>query len=100
MLRQVLLCLVAFTALATCQRGTEEVLKWQQVTYDVPESVAAKTDGYIPINNIPMSGVHYKNRVFVTVPRRRWGIPSTLNVIDLAPPFPMQNPVLKPYPNF
>lgn len=100
MLRQVLLCLVALTALATCQRGTEEVLKWQQVTYDVPESVVAKTDGYIPINNIPMSGVHYKNRVFVTVPRRRWGIPSTLNVIDLAPPFPMQNPVLKPYPNF
>lgn len=100
MLRLVLLCLAAFATLANGQRKVEEVLKWQQVQFDVPQSVLEAENGYIPINNIPMSGVHYKNRVFVTVPRRRWGIPSTLNVIDIAPPFPNENPVLKPYPSF
>ncbi|XP_055588223.1 L-dopachrome tautomerase yellow-f2-like [Uranotaenia lowii] len=100
MLRLALLCLLGLTASACGQRGTEEVLKWQQVTYDVPESVLSAPDAYIPIGNIPMSGVHYKNRVFVTVPRRRWGIPSTLNEVVLTPPFPNTNPVLKPYPSF
>nr|AAG01014.3 dopachrome conversion enzyme [Aedes aegypti] len=102
MLRLVFLCVVAFAALTVVsgQRQVEEVLKWQQVEFDVPASVLSAPDGYIPINNIPMSGVHYKNRVFVTVPRRRWGIPSTLNVVELEPPYPVTNPVLKPYPSF
>ncbi|XP_058467637.1 L-dopachrome tautomerase yellow-f2-like [Malaya genurostris] len=102
MMRLALLCVASFAGLAFAAnpKAVEEVLKWQQVQFDVPESVTANPDGYIPINNIPMSGVHYQNRVFVTVPRRRWGIPSTLNVVQISPPFPNTNPILKPYPNF
>lgn len=102
LLRWVLLCVASCAVLSNGQghRAVEEVLRWQQVQYDVPQSVLDGEDGYIPINNIPMSGVHYKNRVFVTVPRRRWGIPSTLNVVDLSAPFPNNNPVLKPYPSY
>lgn len=36
---------------------------------------------YIPANNIPMGASHYKGRVFLTVPRRRVGVPSTLNFV-------------------
>lgn len=103
-MRRIVLLTVVVLAALVCpnagQSATEEVLRWQQVQFDVPESVLGAQDGYIPINNIPMSGVHYKNRVFVTVPRRRWGIPSTLNVVEISPPFPNQNAVLKPYPSF
>lgn len=36
---------------------------------------------YIAQNNIPMGASHYKGRVFLTVPRRRVGVPSTLNFV-------------------
>lgn len=94
----VILVLVGLLAFVSGQ--VDEVLKWQKVEYDVPASVLQAENGYIPIGNIPMGAVHYKNRVFVAVARRRWGIPSTLNVVDIAPPFPNTNVVLKPYPNF
>uniref|UniRef100_A0AAG5CXC7 Yellow protein n=1 Tax=Anopheles atroparvus TaxID=41427 RepID=A0AAG5CXC7_ANOAO len=94
----VLLLLTALVAYASGQ--VDEVLKWQKVEYDVPAEVLQRENGYIPIGNIPMGAVHYKNRVFVAVARRRWGIPSTLNVVDISPPFPNSNVVLKPYPNF
>ncbi|XP_055617286.1 L-dopachrome tautomerase yellow-f2-like [Toxorhynchites rutilus septentrionalis] len=102
MLRLVVLLVASFAALAAGQRGVDEVLKWQKVQYssDVPSRILAADNGYIPVNNIPMGAVHYKNRVFVAVARRRWGIPSTLNVVNFSPPFPNTNLLLKPYPNF
>lgn len=36
---------------------------------------------YIPYNNLPVGVSHYKNKLIVTVPRRRVGVPSTLNII-------------------
>lgn len=96
--RVALLLLAGLVALASGQ--VDEVLKWQRVEYDVPAEVLQRENGYIPIGNIPMGAVHHKNRVFVAVARRRWGIPSTLNVVDLSPPFPNTNVILKPYPNF
>uniref|UniRef100_A0A240PPN2 Major royal jelly protein n=1 Tax=Anopheles epiroticus TaxID=199890 RepID=A0A240PPN2_9DIPT len=98
MARVALLLLATLVALASAQ--VEEVLKWQKVEYDVPAEVLQRENGYIPVGNIPMGAVHHKNRVFVAVARRRWGIPSTLNVVDISPPFPNTNVVLKPYPSF
>ncbi|EAA08479.2 AGAP003095-PA [Anopheles gambiae str. PEST] len=96
--RVALLLLAGLAVLVSGQ--VDEVLKWQRVEYDVPAEVLQRENGYIPIGNIPMGAVHHKNRVFVAVARRRWGIPSTLNVVDLSPPFPNTNVILKPYPNF
>lgn len=39
------------------------------------------TQNYIATNNIPMGAAHYKGRIFLTVPRRRVGVPSTLNFV-------------------
>ncbi|CAK1553242.1 unnamed protein product [Leptosia nina] len=53
---------------------------------------------FIQYNNVPMGVEKVGNRLFVTLPRRRYGIPSTLNYIDLEE----QNgrsPPLRPYPN-
>lgn len=38
---------------------------------------------FVSYNNIPMGATHHKGRVFISVPRRRPGIPATLNVIDI-----------------
>ncbi|XP_017031202.1 L-dopachrome tautomerase yellow-f2-like [Drosophila kikkawai] len=55
---------------------------------------------YIPYNNVPMGVTHFRGRLFVTMPRRRVGIPSTLNYIDLSRESRDRSPKLMAYPNF
>ncbi|XP_038220432.1 L-dopachrome tautomerase yellow-f2-like [Zerene cesonia] len=53
---------------------------------------------FIQYNNVPMGAERVGNRLFIALPRRRYGIPATLNYIDLE----MQkerSPSLKPYPD-
>ena len=58
------------------------------------------TQIYIPYNNVPMGVSHHNGKLFVTVPRRRHGIPSTLNYINLQTTRGTQSPPFKPYPNY
>ncbi|KRT85796.1 hypothetical protein AMK59_1416 [Oryctes borbonicus] len=53
---------------------------------------------YIYENNIPMSASRWKNKLFVTVPRRSKGIPSTLNYVPIDKP-ERHNVPLIPYPD-
>lgn len=41
------------------------------------------SEDYVAYNNVPMGATHYKDKIFVTVPRRRVGVPSTLNYVHL-----------------
>ncbi|XP_048480073.1 L-dopachrome tautomerase yellow-f [Plutella xylostella] len=54
---------------------------------------------FVQYNNVPMGVERVGNRLFVTVPRRRFGIPSTLNYIDLTRSSNTRSPSLKPYPS-
>lgn len=54
-------------------------------------------DAYV---NIPFGVAHYKGRLFVALPRRNPGIPSTLNVAVLNGDPPHLNPRLTGYPNY
>lgn len=42
---------------------------------------AEKSADYVAYNNVPMGATHYKGKIFLTVPRRRVGVPSTLNFV-------------------
>lgn len=46
-----------------------------------------------------MGASHYSGRLFVTVPRRRPGIPSTLNYIDIEAEGSTISPMLRAYPS-
>lgn len=59
----------------------------------------AGAPNFIPANNVPMGADHYNGLVFITVPRRRPGIPSTLNYVDLIQKSRNKSPLLKPYPD-
>uniref|UniRef100_A0A1A9WS38 Bee-milk protein n=1 Tax=Glossina brevipalpis TaxID=37001 RepID=A0A1A9WS38_9MUSC len=61
---------------------------------------AENASSYIPYNNVPMGVTHHKGRLFITMPRRRVGIPSTLNYIDLRKDGNEVSPKLHAYPNF
>ncbi|CAH4033201.1 unnamed protein product [Pieris brassicae] len=63
-----------------------------------PDTNADANKFFIQYNNVPMGAEKVGHRLFVAFPRRRYGIPATLNYIDLND----QNgrsPALKPYPN-
>lgn len=49
-------------------------------------------------NNIPMGANIWKGKLFITVPRRRLGVPSTLNYIALKTSTKHNVPLI-PYPN-
>ncbi|GJQ85795.1 hypothetical protein Trydic_g20353 [Trypoxylus dichotomus] len=53
---------------------------------------------YIYENNIPMGASLWKNKLFITVPRRVSGIPSTLNYVPFDKP-ERHNVPLIPYPD-
>lgn len=55
---------------------------------------------YTAYNNVPMGATHFRGRLFVTMPRRRTGIPSTLNYIDMRRDGSQTSPKLHAYPNF
>lgn len=54
---------------------------------------------YTAYNNVPMGATHHKGRLFITMPRRRTGIPSTLNYINMNKAAGNQSPRLRAYPN-
>lgn len=65
-----------------------------------PNNEAVVNASYIPYNNVPMGATHYNGRLFVTVPRRRIGVPSTLNYVDMRKDGNNPSPKLYAYPNF
>lgn len=54
---------------------------------------------YQYVNNIPMGANVWKDKLFISVPRRRYGVPSTLNYVPLNSK-ERHNVPLKPYPNW
>ncbi|CAH1116241.1 unnamed protein product [Phaedon cochleariae] len=50
-------------------------------------------------NNIPMGANVWRNKLFITVPRRRLGVPSTLNYVRLDSSNRYNVPLI-PYPNW
>ncbi|XP_037709172.1 L-dopachrome tautomerase yellow-f2 [Drosophila subpulchrella] len=83
-------------------RGKREIM----TSRDSPVVIKSRVDSddpnapYIPYNNVPMGATHFRGRLFVTMPRRRVGIPSTLNYIDVAKEGSNPSPKLQAYPNF
>lgn len=64
---------------------------------------SAAYDAYV---NVPFGVAHYRNKVnnniklFVAVPRRNPGIPSTFNTVELTGNAPHLNPKLVAYPSW
>lgn len=83
----------------------EVILSWKILDYKFPSPQMRdeflKTKQFIPENN-PLTGIKiFGSRLFVTVPRLRAGVPSTLNYIDLKSiTVKGSSPQLIPYPSW
>lgn len=62
--------------------------QWKQMDFEYPsneERQAAIANGnFIPENVVPVGLEVYKNRLFVTLPRWKKGVPASLAYIDLT----------------
>lgn len=76
--------------------------QWKQLDFDFPSEEArqqALANGdFIPENNLPLGMEVYKDRVFLTVPRWKTGVPASVTYFSLNDS--MESPKLKPYPNW
>lgn len=93
--------IIALTAVISCKAATPQLrFAWKEVdfTWDSPEQrEAAIKDGvFVKANNLPLGLARWNNKIFVTVPRWKNGVASSLNYIDLDG---AQDQLLKPYPS-
>ncbi|CRL01323.1 CLUMA_CG014255, isoform A [Clunio marinus] len=73
--------------------------KWNSIRYkNIP--ISWDTNVYDAYVNVPFGMTRYRDKLFVTIPRRNPGIPSSLNVVELVGNPPYINPMLISYPNF
>lgn len=95
----VLLALLASTKAAI---RLKERFSWKAVDYEYPDEFTKQNDiltgAYIPENNLPVGIEVWKNKLFVSVPRWREGIPSTFNYVDMDKAT-TSSPKLIPYPS-
>ncbi|KAJ0179815.1 hypothetical protein K1T71_004406 [Dendrolimus kikuchii] len=94
--------IIALAAASICNAATPQLrFAWKMVdfTWSSPaeKENAIKENLYVPENNLPLGMVRWKNKVFVTLPKWKKGVASSLNYIDIDGP---QDQKLKPYPSF
>ncbi|XP_050523549.1 protein yellow isoform X4 [Daktulosphaira vitifoliae] len=81
-----------------------EVFNWRQVDFVFPDQQtrqqAINNREFIQANNMPLGLEVWRNRLFITVPRWKAGVASTLNYINLDSNNKSSSPSLIPYPNF
>lgn len=75
---------------------------WKQLDYDFPSKYerrrAIDLQEFIPENNLPLGLELYGDRLFVTMPKWKAGIPVTLAVLPKVPK--ESSPKLVPYPGW
>ncbi|XP_054276546.1 protein yellow-like [Macrosteles quadrilineatus] len=101
-------CLVVIFVVSICntvlgeQSTFVERFAWKSLDFDFGEDWVAEAalsqKLFQPENNLPVGIEVWRNKLFITVPRWREGVPSTLNYVDLSTPD--TSPKLRPYPDW
>lgn len=83
----VVTCLLV-THVKGANRRLKELFSWKTIDFDFPDEVtrtrAIDSKQYIQNNNLPLGFERWHDKLFVTVPRWKSGIASTLNYINLT----------------
>lgn len=89
--------------ITTCMEQLDIIYEWSQLDFQFPTPEARQqaidNRSFIPENNIPMGLEIFGDRLFVTVPRWRTGVPASLNYVNLKDNS-TKSPKLIPYPSW
>ncbi|XP_049866535.1 protein yellow-like [Pectinophora gossypiella] len=96
----ILVCVLAVTSVWG-QAKPQLRFAWKEVDYawDTPadKENAIKDGKFVSAHNLPLGLARWKNKLFITVPRWKNGVASSLNYVDVDGP---QDQPLKPYPSW
>lgn len=85
-------CVKLFAYLLVCLgivngNGLGVVFEWKELDFAYPNSsvrqAALESKSFIPSNNVPVGLEVWKNKLFITVPRWKPGVPASLSYVDL-----------------
>ncbi|XP_018333453.1 protein yellow-like [Agrilus planipennis] len=100
---KVITLVLLVSQLSDCANVFQKLFEWKALDYAFPsvqdKVKALLTNRFIPENNLPVGIEIWNDKLFVTVPRWRQGIPSTLNYVPLHQDGPL-SPLLIPYPSW
>ncbi|CAH0715827.1 unnamed protein product, partial [Brenthis ino] len=89
--------------ISTCMEQLDIIYEWKELDFEFPSpearQEAIESRNFIPENNIPMGLEIFGDRLFITVPRWKYGVPASLNYINLKDNS-TKSPKLTPYPNW
>ncbi|XP_028027517.1 protein yellow isoform X2 [Bombyx mandarina] len=96
-----LLAFAIALVVASCEAATPQLrFAWKEVDYEwntpAERQNAIKSGDFVPANNLPLGLGRWKNKLFVTVPKWKNGVASSLNYVDLNG---TSDQLLKPYPS-
>ncbi|XP_075972270.1 protein yellow-like [Anticarsia gemmatalis] len=98
-----ILVLFALVSAATATVKLQEMFSWNVLDWNYPDPYsrqqAIQSGALMPENALPVGIERWRNKLFVSVPRWKEGIPATLNYIPLDEPY-TPSPKLNPYPSF
>ncbi|CAH0555325.1 unnamed protein product [Brassicogethes aeneus] len=87
MLKVVAVLVVAVATFASGAQKLETVYEWKEVEFAWPseeaKANAIKEGQYISANNLPLGLDRWKDKLFVTVPKWKAGVASSLTYVDL-----------------
>ncbi|KAI8440392.1 hypothetical protein MSG28_001720 [Choristoneura fumiferana] len=98
-----LFILCTLVSLASATVRLQELYAWNVLDWDYPDQYsrqqAIQSGALIPENALPVGIERWRNKLFVSVPRWKAGIPATLNYISLDAAYE-PSPKLTPYPSW
>lgn len=78
------------------------IYQWSVMDIEYPteeeRTIAISSQEFIPENNLPLGVEVYKDRMFISMPKWKPGIPITLAVLPTVPK--EKSPKLVPYPSW
>jgi hypothetical protein len=82
------LCMLIVLCLGLANgNGLDVIFEWKQLDFAYPNSsareAAIKSRSFIPSHNVPVGLEVWKNKLFVTVPRWKPGVPASLAYVYL-----------------
>ncbi|XP_050424662.1 uncharacterized protein LOC126835860 [Adelges cooleyi] len=100
----ILLGCCSFSVRSTNDR-LREVFSWKQVDFVFPDQqtrqAAINSREYVQANNMPLGLEVWRDKLFITVPRWKSGVASTLNYVSLGSSDAQnRSPKLIPYPKY
>lgn len=79
--------LLAVVTISRCNDNLRVAYQWKEIDFEYQSSAdrqkALETKAFIPENVMPVGLEVYQNRLFITLPRWKTGVPASLAYIDI-----------------